>query len=140
MRGGQHKRALEVHPEEEATMVVSKRINLGHNSRVELIEASTVRGGRHKKRALELHLHEEDSDEYQEKEPTFVAGADGAYTNLEMPKRINLGYNVGESSARMRALDAEDERDAALILRLSSAIRDMYTKAKAKEAAADQRT
>lgn len=53
---------------------------------------------RHKKRALELHRrHEVDSGEYQES--TFVAGMDGAYTNLEMPKRINKGYDVGESSS-----------------------------------------
>jgi hypothetical protein len=59
---------------------------LGHNSRVEHTEASTtLAGGRHKKRALELyHLQEEeeedDEDAYWEEEATFMAGADGAYT------------------------------------------------------------
>lgn len=145
VRGGHHDRALELQ-QEEATLV-SKSIYLGQNSRVERTEASTVPGGRHKKRALEVHhlrLQEEDEDDddeyWEEKEATFVAGADGAYTNFEMPKRIHRGYDVGVSSARIRALDAEEERDVALRQRhrseAAAMMRDMYAEAMAKAAAA----
>ena len=151
VRGGQqqYEKALELHQAEEARLFASKSIYLGHNSRVEHMEApTTLPGGRHKKRALELyHLlpQEEDDDDdddayWEEKEATFVAGADGAYTNFEMPKRIHRGYDVGVRSARIRALHAEEERDVALRHRhrseATAMMRDMYAKAMAKAAAA----
>lgn len=69
-----------------------------------------------RKRALQLN--EEDDDE-----PRFVAPPDGPYRIEEMPKRIHRGYTVGVVSARIRALEAEDERDSAVMTRLISQVR-----------------
>ena len=81
-----------------------------------------------KKRALEL----------DESEPAFVASEDGAYSNVEMPKRINCGHMMDEFRsgwARMRAFDAEDERSTALHVRLMSESAAMVREMKAKAAA-----
>jgi hypothetical protein len=57
-----------------------------------------------------------------------------------MPKGIHRSYNVGVSSARIRALQAEEERDVAWCRRhrseATAMMRDMYAKAMAKAAAA----
>lgn len=63
-------------------------------------------------------------------------GADGANTNAEMPKRINCGHMVGESWARMRSFELEDELVTALSMRLKREVRAMLRKMKAKAAAA----
>lgn len=89
--------------------------------------STPARGGR-RKRALELHGDGGG-------EPAFVAGADGAYNVTEMPRRLNCGHAVDETHARIRAVDLDDERVAALLVRIKSVlaamIRDMNAAAAA---------